>query len=294
MSDIKGNSLVSGDMFQKLMAVTNKLAGGNASSGGGGYPRISIKGGKFRKIVGGEQVHVSRDSEMNIVIVDSSDIGRTYYEGQYNPENPAPPKCWSRNSKVPADDVPEDQRMSSNCADCPMNVKGSGNGNARACRFGMQLAVAIEGELGTIYKLSLPATSIFGAADGGKMPMQAYGKYLAANKTPPPAIVTQMYFDENSEVPKLFFKAVRPLEDEELNAILPLVDAPETKAATTMTVAQADGLQPKKLETSAPATPKQEEVEEPKKVQSKSAAAPEPKEDASSDLTAVIGEWDDE
>lgn len=280
-------------MFQKLMAVSNKLAGGSAPTGKGGYPRISIKGGKFRKIVNGEQVYVSRDNEMNIVIVSSSDIGRTFYEGQYNPENPAPPKCWSRDSKRPAEDVPEDQRMCTNCADCPMNVKGSGNGNARACRFGMQLAVAIEGELGSIYKLALPATSIFGSAEGGRMPMQAYGKYLAANNTPSPAIVTQMYFDENSEVPKLFFKAVRPLEDEELNTILPLVDAPETKAAITMTVAQADGLQPKKLEASAPITPESEEVEEPKKVKAKT-TAPEPKENASSDLTAVIGEWDDE
>jgi len=288
-----GNSLVNSDMFSKLMGVAKKLSGG--SNGNGGIPRISIKGGKFRKIVNGEQVHVSRDASMNIVIVNSSEIGRTYYAGEYNPENPTPPACWSANGKVSANEVPAETRQAKNCGDCAMNVKGSGNGNARACRYNMQLAVALEGELDTIYKLSLPATSIFGSPEGGNMPMQAYGKFLAGNKTPPAAIVTEMYFDENAEVPKLFFKPLRPLEEAELATIYDLVEAPETIQAITMTVAQADGIQkPKAVEAKPVEVEEPEEVAEPKKVKSKKSAAPAPEENNSDDLAGIIDAWDDE
>ena len=81
------------------------------------------------------------------------------------------------------------------CMDCPQNIKGSGQGESRACRFSQRLAVLLEGAMDTVYQLQLPATSIFGEAKDGKMGMQAYAKYLKAHKTPSIAVVTQAYFD---------------------------------------------------------------------------------------------------
>jgi Cu2+-containing amine oxidase len=52
-----------------------------------------------------------------------------------------------------------------------------------------------------------------------------------------------MYFDENSEVPKLFFKPVRPLTEEELEKAVEMREHQDTKRAVTMTVAQTDGVQ---------------------------------------------------
>jgi hypothetical protein len=49
-----------------------------------------------------------------------------------------------------------------------------------------------------------------------------------------------MYFDENSETPKLFFKPVRPLDDEELEAAVTAYESDDAQQAIEMTVYQAD------------------------------------------------------
>lgn len=288
------NQLATSDIFKKLAAVNDNLLSGQ----GGGITtrRISVKGGKFREIVNGEQIHVSKDDSMNIIVVNAAPISRTYYEGSYDPNNVSAPKCWSSNSEKPDASVPEDQVQARACRDCKQNIKGSGQGNSRACRFGQRLAVAIEGKLDTVYQLQLAATSIFGDAVDGKMPMGAFARYLKANNMPVSALVTQMYFDESSEVPKLFFKPVRPLTEDELGQVVKLMDTPEVERAVTLTVAETDKLiasdKPAPEVKAAPAPSifeDAEEVEEPKKV-SKKAPAPA---DASS-LADVVAQWDDD
>ena len=293
----EGNALASSDLFKSLQSVNDNLLSG--SGGGGTNRRISIKGGKFREIVNGEQLNVSKSDTMNVVIVDAAAISRTFYEGEYNPEKVAPPTCWSHDTQEPASDVGEG-KQSDRCMDCKQNIKGSGQGNSRACRYSQRLAVAIEGQLDKIYQLQLPATSIFGEAKGGKMPLQAYARYLQGHNTPAVAIVTQMSFDEDSEVPKLFFKALRPLSEDELKAVVELKESPETKKAITLTVAQTDGViatsEKPALFADAPAEEvKAEEaddtpIEEPKKVVKKTTPAPKATDD---DLSDIVSAWDD-
>lgn len=285
----KNSALAKSDLFKSLMDTNKQLMGGV-----GGVPRISIKGGRFREIVGGEQVNVNSSGSMNIVIVNAAPISRTYYAGVYDAENPLPPSCWSADSNTPAPEVPEEQRQAARCADCRMNIKGSGQGDSRACRFNQRLAVVIEGQLDKVYQLQLPATSIFGEAKDGKMPMQAYAKYLHAHSAPAIAVVTQMYFDVNAETPKLFFKAVRPLTEAELAEVVEARDSEAATKAITLTVSQVDGVQeekPKAAPKAAPKAPKAEPevAEEPMKVEKKSAPAPKPTDD----LADVLVEWDD-
>lgn len=299
-----GNSLVSADLLKSLQDMNTNLAG---SVGGGN--RISIRGMRFRQYAGGEQVAVSKDDAMNIVILNAARISRTYYEGTYDPDNPAPPSCWSADTQTPAPEVPAEQRMSDKCTTCPMNIKGSANSGAgRACRFNQRLAVAIEGEMDKVYQLQLPATSIFGDAKGSQMGMQAYARFLQAHNTPAIAVVTQMSFDVNAETPKLFFKAVRPLAENELRVAIDVKDSPEAIKAITLTVAQTDGVKkaaPKgskpynpykeKIEIEeepkpkAKAKPVEEEVEEPKVTKK---AAPKAQV-ADNDLASIVAEWDD-
>src|SRR6056300_1029078 len=243
MSDMalfEGNSLVSSDLFKSLQDVDDNLAGG---SSGSGPRRISIRGGRFREMVGGEQVNVKSDGFLNVVIVNAAKISRTYYAGQYDPENPSGPSCWSPDTQAPDPNVPSDTRQASKCMDCPQNIKGSGQGESRACRFGQRIAVALEGQMDTVYQFQLPATSIFGDAKDGKMGMQAYAKYLRAHKTPSIAVVTQITFDENSATPKLLFKAVRPLSEEELQQAVASKDSEDAIKAITLTVSQTDKVQ---------------------------------------------------
>jgi hypothetical protein len=303
-----GNSLVSADLLKSLQDMNTNLAG---SMGGGN--RISIRGMRFRQYAGGEQVAVSKDDAMNIVILNAARISRTYFAGMYDPDNPTPPACWSTDTQTPAPEVPASQRMSDKCSSCSMNIKGSANGGSgRACRFNQRLAVAIEGEMDKVYQLQLPATSIFGEAKGNTpMGMQAYARFLQAHNTPAIAVVTQMSFDTNAETPKLFFKPVRPLTDAELRVAIEAKDSPEAINAITLTVTQTDGVkgaEPKgskpynpykekiEIEEAPKPTPKakakpvEEEIEEPVKVTKKAtpkAYAPD------NNLASIVDEWDD-
>jgi hypothetical protein len=232
----KNNALTMNERFQRMMEDTDRVAGMGRTS-----RRISIRGGRFREIVGGDQQRVNSSGSMNVVIVRASPISRTFYEGVYDPEKTTPPRCWSADTEKPSDDVPAAQRMSSKCASCQMNVKGSGaTGTGRACRFSMRLAVCIEGNMDTVYQMQLPATSIFGEVKDQKMGMQAYAKFLKSNQLMLAGLVTQMYFDENSETPKLFFKPVRPLDQEELEAAVAAYESDDAQQAVEMTVYQAD------------------------------------------------------
>jgi len=259
-------------------------------SGGGGGRRISIRGSRFRKMVGGEQVEVSDSNAMNVVIVNAAPISRTYYEGTYDPEKVAAPVCWSKDTRTPSDDVPEETKQSSRCGDCPQNIKGSGQGKSRACRYSQRVAVAIEGDYETIYQLQLPATSIFGEATGGNMPMAAYAKYLSEHGAPASAIITAMRFDDDAPVPKLFFKPVRPLEEDELNQVRAKLKSEDTIKAITLEVSQTDKVESAPAFSELTNDKKDEDAaSEPKKAKKTAAPAPVPEED----VGAVVDEWDD-
>ena len=285
-----GNSLVSNDLFKQLQEVDDNLAGG---SSGLKTHRISLRGGRFRELVNGEQVNVKNDGFLNVIVVNAAKISRTYYAGQYDAENPSAPTCWSPDTDAPDAAVPADQRQAKRCMDCKQNVKGSGQGESRACRFQQRIAVLLEGDLETVYQLQLPATSVFGEAKDGKMGMQAYAKHLRAHKTPSIAVVTQMYFDENSDTPKLFFKPVRPLEEAELEQAIKARDSEDAVRAITLTVAQTDGVQAKRDgEVQEDEVDIGETVPKPKKVaKKKEVTAPS----SSDDLESIVGDlFDDE
>lgn len=279
--------------------LTSTIAGG----GGGGNRRISIKGNVFREIVGGKEVRVSEERAINVVLINAAPVSRMYFAGSYTEGEVSKPVCWSSDTQRPDPAVPQDQRQSQFCKDCPQHIKGSGQGESRACRFSQRIAVMLEGELEKreVYQVSLPATSVFGDADGKKMPLQAYGRHLKAYNTPAISIVTEMRFDTSSPTPKLVFKPVRELEEHELNIAVEMQKHEDTIRAITLNVSQTDGVipapktaaLPKPAPAPAPVAKKveaEEVVEEPKKVVKKTAAAA-PEEKA--DLSSVVDEWDD-
>tara|TARA_R110000782_G_scaffold33659_2_gene80980 strand:+ start:1763 stop:2695 length:933 start_codon:yes stop_codon:yes gene_type:complete len=296
---------VMNDRLKELMAHDEKLAGG----GFGTTRRISLRGSKFREMVNGEQMKVSKDDHMNMIIIDSAPVARTFYEGTYDPDNIAAPVCWSANTDAPDADTTSPQ--ATRCADCPQNIKGSGQGNTRACRYSQRLAVCIEGDLETVYQLQLAATSIFGDAKENEMPMQGYARFLKANNMPSIGLVTEMRFDEDADVPKLYFKGVRPLTEEELDTAIALRGTEAVNHAIEFKVFETDKVakaipvevqEPEVEEKPAPkakAKPKakaaqpedeEEEIPEPTKVESKaSAVSPDDKED----LAGMIAGWDD-
>lgn len=288
-----GNTLPAHLRSLELDETTKALMGGNGASG----KRISIRGGVFRMIVDGKEVAQNEDRAMNIVIVAANpNVSRSFYAGDYEEGKNISPDCWSSDGIAPDTKVSEPQ--ASKCASCPQNIAGSAKqGGGRACRFSQRMAVMLENDLqGDVYQLTLPAQSIFGNVENGKMPMQAYAKFLGGHGLPITAVVSEMRFDTASATPKLTFKAVRPLEADELAHCQEKGRSADAKAAISQTPAALDGAKPKAIaakpaaddasdDTPAAPAPKakaEEVTEEPVKRAKK--AAPK-------DVSAILDDW---
>jgi len=234
-----GNTLPAHLKNLELDATTKALMGG---SGGSGGKRISIRGNVFRMMVDGKEIAQNEDRAMNIIIAAANpNVSRTFYAGTYQEGQAMAPTCWSNDGITP--DIKAEQPQASKCASCQQNIKGSGQGESRACRFSQRLAVLLENDIrGDVYQLTLPAQSIFGAAENGKMPLQSYAKFLGGHGLPVTAVVTEMRFDTASATPRLTFKAVRPLEAEELELAQAKGQSSEARAAIAATAAQMDGV----------------------------------------------------
>lgn len=273
----------------ELDETTKALMGGGLSA-----KRISIKGGVFRMVVGGEEVAKNEDRSMNVVIVAAAPkVSRTYYGGTYEEGVKVSPKCWSSDGDKPDTSVKKPQ--SAVCATCPQNVKGSGQGDSRACRYSQRLAVVLENDIGgSVYQLTLPAASIFGKGEAGKWPLQTYVQMIASKGVPVTSVVTEMRFDTDAAVPRLTFKPARYLETNEFMAAMEQGKTPDAQRAITMTVAQADGVESEppaeKPVLSAPKVEEAVEAEPVKVSTKKKEEEPTPK----AALSKVLSEWDDE
>ena len=264
-------------------------------SGGGGSKRISIEGGVWRLLVNGKEIAQNEERNLNVVIVAaSSKVSRTYYEGVYKKGVTSTPDCWSPNGDYP--DASAKHPQAKSCATCPQNVKGSGQGDGRACRFSQRIAVVLDNDIGgDVFQLVLPSTSIFGEGESGKWPLQMYAKMIGAKSCPITAVVTEMRFDTASSTPKITFKPVRFLEADEIGTAISQGKSPEAIKAITMTVA-AEKTDAPKLEAPKLADPeevtkveKEAETLEPTKRASKK-EEPAPKKD----LGKILSDWDDE
>lgn len=226
-----------------LSSVAKALAGNNVDT----TKRISIKGGVFRLYSGGKEIASIEERYLDVVFVAAApEIGRVFYAKAYDGEVTAP-DCWSADGKTPSADAGNKQH--SNCKDCPQNIAGSGQGNSRACRYQQRVAVVLANDMdGDVLQLTLPAKSIFGDGEGENRPLQAYIKWLSVQPEPidPGLVVTRLKFDTKSESPKLFFKEMRWLTDEEYEIVSQKAESADAKRAIAMTV-------PKQTAVSAPA-----------------------------------------
>ena len=286
-----GNTLPAHLKNLQLDATTKALMGG---SGNGGGKRISIRGNVFRMMVDGKEIAQNEDRAMNIIIAAANaNVSRTFYAGTYQEGQAMAPTCWSNDGVTP--DIKSEQPQASKCASCQQNIKGSGQGDSRACRFSQRLAVLLENDIrGDVYQLTLPAQSIFGAAENGKMPLQSYAKFLGSHGLPVTAVVTEMRFDTASATPRLTFKAVRPLNEEELAQTQEKGQSTEAKLAIAATAAQMDGAT--KAEFIRPPA-----VEAPKaapKVEAEAVETAEPtkrtKKAAPKDVADILDDWAEE
>lgn len=287
--------------------------------GAASYKRISIRGSAFRMVVNGKEVATNEDRAMNVIIVAAAPhTSRTFYSKTYTEGEVTKPDCMSSNGESPDAGCANPQAKF--CAQCPQNIAGSGVGNSRACRFSRRLAVVAENglEAGDIYQLTLPAKSLFGTGEANKMPLEQYAKFMAGHGINITSVVTEMRFDINADTPKLTFRAVRPLTDEEYSIAKQLGASKEAQDAITSDASVLDGApapvaKPAAITATTPvfapapepapapvapapvapapvAAPAPEPVAAPEPVKRESK---KPVVEAPTDIASVMSEWDD-
>ena len=287
MTLFKSGSVIPDYLREASDATTRDIAG---SSGG---KQISIKGGVWRMVVGGEEVAKNEERAMNFVVIASGKgVTRTFYADKYEEGKDIKPACWSAEGVVPNEEVANPQAKS--CATCPQNIEGSGDGKARACRYSKRLAVALENDIGgNIYRLSVPAKSYFGRAEGEKMPLQAFGKFLSGHGIPITGIVTEARFDTAEAVPVLKFRAVRPLSKEEweLGKAQSLTEDARQAIELKMVPSKAEGMPalPQSFKEAPAVAEKAEAVAEPVK-RAPAKAKPEAPA-AAKNVSDILSDW---
>lgn len=274
--------------------LTKQLAGKT------GVKRIVPKNGIFRKVVGGEEMGKVKGA-LNVVIVNASPhVGRIFYAKQWSPDaEPTAPDCFSNDGQTP--DAGSANPQADRCDACQQNIKGSGMGNSKACRYSRRIAVVVEEEFGTslegeVYQMNLASKSLFGESPSDNThTFENYTKYLANNGKSLDYVVTQMSFNEDNDNQSVLFTPIRFINKGEFGVTSKLGSKPEVQKLVVMTPYQADvsGRKPQ-LAAPAPAPKaKAEEVDagdEPVKRESKKAEAPKAKKS----LDSLVKEWSDE
>jgi len=269
-----------------------------ALAGRTGVKRIVPKNGIFRKTVGGEEMGKVKGN-LDVVIVSASPkVGRIFYAKQWTPDaEPTAPDCFSNDGNAP--DAGSAAPQSSRCDTCAQNIKGSGQGNSKACRYSRRIAMTLVEDFGTslegsVYQMNLASKSLFGDSVGNNThPFESYIKYLANNGKSLDYVVTTLSFNENNDNASVLFTPARFINKAEHSVTSEVAKKPDVQKMVTMTPYQADmsGRTPA-LAAPAPkaAAPKEvaEEVAEPVKRESKKAeATPVTKKD----LGSVIDAW---
>jgi hypothetical protein len=275
--------------------LTKQLAGNT------GVKRIIPKNGIFRKEVGGKEMGKVKGSINTIIVNASPHVSRIYYSQVWSPDaEPSAPDCFSNDGRAP--DEKANNPQSERCDSCKQNIKGSGQGSSKSCRYSRRIAVVLEEDFGTplqgdVYQMNLASKSLFGDSVGDNThTFENYTKYLANNGKSLDYVVTQIGFNEDNDNQSVMFTPARFINKAEYEVTSKVAADPVVRKMVIMTPYQADvsGRAPK-LEAPKPVVNKaptvEDAVQEPKKrVSLPKVAASAPKEE----LDDVLKAWGDE
>lgn len=230
-----------------------EIAAANAAAAGGikagGFPRISIKGGKFHEVDGGEtNTYMMAPASQGqpalpmmcfeaIILNANPNLSKTYYPGDYKDGDDAEPACSSDNGLTPDAHITAPQHT--NCAECPQNQWGSKISKAsqkevKACNDSKRLAVLPAWfPAGLAYKALGLTITPSALGDWGK-----YVKALSEKGIPVNAVVTNLTFDANAAYPKLQFAFNRFVPDADYIKVKERMTGDDVKliVATTRTI----------------------------------------------------------
>lgn len=263
--------------------------------------RLVPKNGIWTKMVGGEAMGKLK-GDIDVIIVNAAPhVGRVFYAKVWSPDaEPTAPDCISNDGRVP--DAKSANPQASRCDDCPQNIKGSGQGQSKACRYSRRIAVLLKDDFGTslegeVYQINLASKSLFGDSTGNTHMFENYTKYLGNNGKSIDHVITRVSFNENNDNQSVLFTAVGYIDRGQFEVAQRVANTPETKALVSMTPSQADGV----TKLPAPIARKIEPVGEVEDVEiAEPVKRPSKKEEvvdapkAKKNLASVVSAWSDE
>lgn len=188
------------------------------------FPILSYKGKVWHVCEGDSRALVAGDDDepamsIEVVILKANPyIGKTYYKDGYEEGSSEKPDCYSNDSIAPADDSVAKQAKK--CGICPHNQFGSkiteNGARGKACSDFRRLAVAPAGDLERAMLLRVPAASL--------KELVSYAEGLKKRSAPYQALVTKVGFDHTVAYPKLSFKAIRWLDEADVNVVKDMVE----------------------------------------------------------------------
>jgi hypothetical protein len=280
--------------------LTKQLAGRS------GVKRIVPKNGIFSKTVGGE-VMGKTGGPLKVVIVHASPaVGRIFYAKAWSPDaEPAAPDCFSNDGRTP--DVGAVAPPANSCDSCPNNIKGSGMGSSKACRYSRRLAMMLVDDFGTalegtVYQMNLASKTLFGDNVGDRYTFENYAKYLANNGKSVDWFITEISFNADNDNQSVLFEPVGHINKAIYDVTLPASQREDVKKMVVMTPYQADAsgralpapkakVDDEEFEQAAKFVKADDGIEEPKKRDSKK---PEAAPVAKKSLDSVVKAWSDE
>jgi hypothetical protein len=264
----------------KPSALAEKLVGG--ISNGETWPRISIKGGRFR-IKEGDAETVLQSTTIDVVIVGSNPrLSKTFYAKPWDPNaEVTAPDCSSMDGVAPDGNATAPQNDL--CATCPHNAWGSKKGpqgqDLKACSDSKRIAVvSADDPSGPIYLMLVTPAAL--------KDLNQYQKDLSHRGIAPELVRTRIGFDTNASFPKIKFGFGGWLNEEEIAAVDEVLTNPsipemtgEKVKSTPTQIAAPEKPKPQLVKAApAPAPVEEEEAPAPKRgFGAKTEAAPAPK-----------------
>lgn len=191
----------------------------------------NVGGGQFFSMQGGQLKFNDNpvpNNQMAVIVLDHV-LENVFYDGDYDPSNPAPPTCFAFDREE-TDMAPHEvvvaagQAQSEACRDCPMNQWGSADkGRGKACRNTRRLAMIPAGTLDANGRFSafddedhfasaneaymrLPVTSVKGWASfvkqvAGTLRRPPHGIFTKIRLEPDPKTQFRVVFEPIAQVP---------------------------------------------------------------------------------------------
>ena len=233
-SEVKtSNSRALVNWEEELAKQAEIAAGMEAKSGGGQF--FSMQGGQLKF-----NDSPMPGNQMAVVIIDHV-FENIFYEGRYDPENPAPPTCFAfgRDDEMAPHEsvVAAGQAQNESCRECPHNQWGSSDvGRGKACRNIRRLALIPAGtfdaqnrflpiededhfETAGLAYMKLPVTSINGFASfvkqvAGTLKRPPHGVITRIRTEPDPKTQFRVIFEPLAQVPNNLLPAIMKRHEE--------------------------------------------------------------------------------